>query len=68
MAIIQIVLTLMEKAQECRCLSSDELDFRRRLKTKILAVWIWSILFDISRYLCFIILKLWTQSQTNHFD
>jgi hypothetical protein len=36
MAIIQIILTLLEKAQEIRQLSFEELDFRRTLKTKIL--------------------------------
>jgi hypothetical protein len=38
LAIIQIVLTMLEKAQANRGLSSDELDFRRRLKIKILGL------------------------------
>jgi hypothetical protein len=38
LAIIQIVLTMLEKAQENRRLSRDELDFRRRLKIKILGL------------------------------
>jgi hypothetical protein len=38
MAIIQIVLTLLEKAQESRQLSSDELVFRRQLKIKMLGL------------------------------
>jgi hypothetical protein len=36
LAIIQTVLTLLEKAQESRHLSGDELEFRRSLKMKIL--------------------------------
>jgi exonuclease III len=38
MAIIQIILTLLEKAQEIRQLSSEELEFRRTLKIKILDI------------------------------
>jgi hypothetical protein len=38
MAIIQIILTLLEKAQENRQLSTNELDFRRTLKIKILGI------------------------------
>jgi hypothetical protein len=38
LAIIQIILTLLEKAQESRQLSNDELEFRRRLKSKFLAL------------------------------
>jgi hypothetical protein len=38
MAIIQITLTLLDKAQENRQLSSEELDFRRTLKSKILDI------------------------------
>jgi hypothetical protein len=38
LAIIQIVLTMLEKAQENRRLYSDERDFRRRLKIKILGL------------------------------
>jgi hypothetical protein len=38
LAIIQTVLTLLEKAQESRQLSGDELEFRRRLKMKILGL------------------------------
>jgi hypothetical protein len=38
MAIIQIVLTLLEKAQESRQLSSDELFFHRQLKIKMLGL------------------------------
>jgi hypothetical protein len=38
LAIIQTVLTLLEKAQESRQLSGDELEFRRSLKMKILGL------------------------------
>jgi hypothetical protein len=38
MAIIQIILTVLEKAQEIRQLSSEELEFRRTLKIKILDI------------------------------
>jgi hypothetical protein len=38
MAIIQITLTLLEKAQEIRQLSFEELEFRRTLKIKILDI------------------------------
>jgi hypothetical protein len=38
MAIIQITLTLLEKVQEIRQLSSKELEFRRTLKIKILDI------------------------------
>jgi hypothetical protein len=38
LAIIQIILTHLEKAQENRQLSNDELEFRRRLKIKILGI------------------------------
>jgi hypothetical protein len=38
LAIIQTILTLLEKAQESRQLSRDELEFRRRLKMKILGL------------------------------
>jgi hypothetical protein len=38
LAIIQIVLTLLEKAQEARQLTSDELEFRKWLKSKILGL------------------------------
>jgi hypothetical protein len=38
LAIIQTVLTFLEKAQESRQLSGDELEFRRSLKLKILGI------------------------------
>jgi hypothetical protein len=38
LAIIQTVLTFLEKAQESRQLSGDELEFRRSLKLKILGL------------------------------
>jgi hypothetical protein len=38
LAIIQTVLTLLEKAQESRHLSGDKLEFRRSLKMKILGL------------------------------
>jgi hypothetical protein len=38
LAINQTVLTLLEKAQESRQLSGDELEFRRRLEMKILGL------------------------------
>jgi hypothetical protein len=38
LAIIQTVLTLLEKARESRQLSGDELEFRRSLKMKILGL------------------------------
>jgi hypothetical protein len=38
LAIIQTVLTFLEKAQESRQLSRDELEFRRSLKLKILGI------------------------------
>jgi hypothetical protein len=41
MAIIQITLTLLEKVQEIRQLSSKELEFRRTLKIKILDIASW---------------------------